>query len=473
MRGLDRLAAAQDRALERLREGSPDRELLVHLLENSCLLELAKLDAGLDLRSCVQLAADIITAMFPVTGCAIVLNTDDERPWVVESGASLHETDVPHRADIVIDGAPAGELCLGPLDADLDARRFIDSAAAQLATTFARAFEGERLRRAAATATASRLAAELDADAPADTLEAIAMQLAAFPGALAAELLVDHPAVGAPLTVRAGRSDEPKPIVVSRALPGSGVLAARIAMHPGAPPPDAALGEVLDRIVGSLERIAREQQLRREVETDPLTGLGNRRRLDRSLGMALSRAARYGEHVAVLLLDFDGFKTVNDTLGHDAGDRVLRNAARAARRVTRGYDEIVRLGGDELVIVSPATELLGALTLAESLRSSIAEATAVSLPADRAITVSVGIALFPDSAPDAESLLRAADVALYDAKARGKNCVAVAPVVEFARALSAVGGDTSEAVATTPVPTPVPVPSSTRARRFLGRRRTD
>lgn len=430
--GLDRLAAAQDRALERLRAGSPDRELLVQLLENSCLLELAKLDAALDLGSCVQLAADIVTAMFPAGGCAIVLRTDDERPWVVESGQPMTDAEVSHRATISIDGADAGELRLGPLDAELDASRFTDAAAAQLATTFQRAFEGERLRRAAATATAGRLAAELDGDAPADTLEAIAVQLAAFPGALAAELLVDHPAVGAPLTVHAGEVGAATPLVVSRPLPGSGVLAARVAMRAGAPPPEAALGEVLDGIVQSLARIGREQQLRRDVETDPLTGLGNRRRLDRSLAMAMSRAARYGERVAVLLIDFDGFKIVNDTLGHDAGDRVLRNAARAARRVTRGYDEVVRLGGDELVIVSPATELLGALTLAESLRTSIAEATSVALPPDRAVTVSIGVAVYPDSATDADALLRAADAALYEAKARGKDRVAVAPVADFA-----------------------------------------
>lgn len=437
---LDRLAAAHDLAFDRLRQGNPDRDLLVQVLERSCLRELAKLNSGLDLASCVRFAADIICAIFPVTGCAVVFDTADERPWVVESGAPLFEDSVRYRADILIDGAHAGELCLGPLNADLDAERFVHAAAAQLATIFAGALETERVSRTAATARAVGLAAGLNGNAPAGTLEAIVMQLAAFPGAMAAEILIDHHSVGAPLTVRAGSSDEPKLVVVSRALSGSGILAARVAMRPGAPTPDGAVGEVLDRIVGSLERIAREQQLWREVETDPLTGLGNRRRLDRALAVALSRARRYDEHFAVLLLDFDGFKAVNYEFGHEAGDRVLRNAARAAKRVTRGYDEVVRLGGDELVVVSPSTELFGALTLAESLRASIAESFGASLRSPVAITVSVGIALFPDSAVDADALLRAAYAALEAAKAAGKDRVSVAPVAELATATVRVPG---------------------------------
>ncbi len=429
MSALSRIASVQDRALTRLREGSPDRDLLVQLLESSCLLELAKLDASLDLGASVHLAADIVTTMFPVSGCAIVLATDDGEPWIVTSGMPPVDALVRHRALIEVDGGTIGELRLGQLTAELDAQPFVESAAGQLATQFARALASERLRRAAATATASRLAAELDGETPVDTLEAIATHLAAFPGAVAAELLVDHPAVGAPLTVRAGREHDLTPIVVTRALPGSGVLAAKVAMQPGAPNPNRALDEVLDRIVGSLERIEREQQLRRDVETDPLTGLGNRRCLQRALTASLARARRYGEYVAVLVLDLDGFKAVNDTLGHETGDQVLRAVARTARRVTRGYDEVVRLGGDELVIVSPATEMLGALALAESVRDAIAVAAATVLPADLAITVSVGIAIYPDSADDGDSLMRVADAALYEAKAAGKNRVAIAPAV--------------------------------------------
>ncbi len=428
MNALTRIGAAQDRALARLREGSPDRELLVQLLESSCLLELAKLDAALDLGTCVQLAADIVTAMFPVSGCTIALDTIDGEPWNVTSGEEPVDALVRYRAAIRVDGGDIGELRLGPLTAELDAQPFVDAAAEQLASQFARALESDRLRRSAATANAARLAAELDGESPEESLEGIALHLAAFPGALAAELLVDHPAVGAPLTVRSGSATDVEPVVISRAVPGSGVLAVRVSMRVGAPPPDGALGEVLDRIVGSLSRIEREQQLRRDVETDPLTGLGNRRRLDRALSASLARARRYGEHVAVLLLDLDGFKAVNDTLGHEVGDRVLRTISRATRRVTRGYDEVVRLGGDELVVVSPATELLGSLTLADSIRRAIADAAAEVLPDELTITVSVGIALYPDSADDPDSLLRSADIALYDAKAAGKNCVAVAPV---------------------------------------------
>lgn len=470
MTALDRLAALQDRALERLREGSPDRELLVQLLENSCLLELAKLDADLDLASTVQLATDIITAMFPTSGCEIVLDTADGEPWTIASGVTVVEQLVRNRAAIVIGGVPSGELRLGPLSAELDARRFVEAAAAQLASTLARALSGERLRRAAATATAARLAAELDGESPESTLEAIAVQLAAFPGARGAELLVDHPAVGAPLTVRAGHHDAAEPVVVSRALPGSGVLAARVAMSSGVPAPHGALDEVLDRIVGSLDRMAREQKLRRDVETDPLTGLGNRRRLDRALATSLSRARRFGEHVTLLLLDLDGFKAVNDTLGHETGDRVLQKAAVAIRRVTRGYDEVVRLGGDELVVVSPATELLGALTLAESLRAQVVAATAAGLPEALRITVSVGVAIFPDSALDPASLLRAADAALYEAKALGKDRVRVARALTDLDVAPADPPGLAAGVAVAAITHDTVTPERFRRRRFPGRR---
>ena len=255
MKPLERLAAVQARALERLREGSADRDFLVQLLENSCLLELAKLDTKQDLATNVQAAVEVICAMFPVDGCAVVFDTDDGRPWVVSSGTTPADESARYRADILIGGARAGELRLGKLDANLDARRFTQAAAVQLAHCFANSIEAESLRRSAATATASRLAAELDGDGAVDAIGAIVQQLAAFPGAIAAELLVDHPALGPPLTVAAGNPGEVKPVVISRAIPGSGVLAARVSMRQGSAPPDGAVGEVLDRIVGSLVRI--------------------------------------------------------------------------------------------------------------------------------------------------------------------------------------------------------------------------
>jgi diguanylate cyclase (GGDEF)-like protein len=166
-----------------------------------------------------------------------------------------------------------------------------------------------------------------------------------------------------------------------------------------------------------------------QVEIDPLTGLGNRRRLDRVLPAALRRAAQQGESVAVLLCDLDNFKRVNDQLGHAMGDNVLRAVARVLGDSLRGYDEAVRLGGEEFLVITPSTDALGAVRLAERMRLAIPGACNMVLPDDWHQTVSVGIASFPEHGQHSASLLTRADQALYAAKRRGRDCVVLATEV--------------------------------------------
>ncbi len=182
----------------------------------------------------------------------------------------------------------------------------------------------------------------------------------------------------------------------------------------------------MEHLAQSLDRIASTRAFREQAETEPLTGLGNRRRLQRALEQHLSRADRYGERVALLLLDLDRFKAVNDELGHETGDAVIVACADALRDRTRGYDELVRLGGDEFVVVAPVPDALHALRLAEDMRDHIAWRCNALLPADWGLTAAIGVAVFPDSALDAESLLRAADIALYRAKDSVTEGVALA-----------------------------------------------
>ena len=163
------------------------------------------------------------------------------------------------------------------------------------------------------------------------------------------------------------------------------------------------------------------EQFREQAITDPLTGLFNRRFLQDYLPRELDRAARRRAPVAVLMIDLDHFKRVNDSAGHAAGDAVLAQVGSLIRQHVRSSDIACRYGGEEFILVLPEATLASARRRAEQLRSSIAE----SGDGLRGVTASIGVALFPDHADDHEALRRAADEALYDAKARGRNCVSI------------------------------------------------
>jgi two-component system cell cycle response regulator len=161
--------------------------------------------------------------------------------------------------------------------------------------------------------------------------------------------------------------------------------------------------------------------------TDPLTGLYNRRYLLRHLGGLLAAPNSYG--VAVLMLDVDHFKTVNDRYGHPAGDAALRLVAELLRQRTRVFDSVARYGGEEFVVVMPGVTTQEAMLAAERLREAVLQLRFVPAPdiAHR-LTVSIGVAVCLAPVPGAspESLIQAADVALYDAKGRGRNRVELA-----------------------------------------------
>ena len=161
------------------------------------------------------------------------------------------------------------------------------------------------------------------------------------------------------------------------------------------------------------------------AQTDGLTQVLNRRTLTDRLVSELDRARRYGHSVAVLMLDLDHFKLVNDTRGHLVGDGVLKDTAEILRSAVRSADFVARYGGEEFVIVLPETSLDGAVTFAECLRERIAGTgfqggVGVTLT----ISVSIGVALFPGPRiTSADDLLASADTALYRAKADGRNRV--------------------------------------------------
>jgi diguanylate cyclase (GGDEF)-like protein len=153
---------------------------------------------------------------------------------------------------------------------------------------------------------------------------------------------------------------------------------------------------------------------------DPLTGAFNRRHMDASLAIAAERARRSGADASVLLLDVDRFKSINDRLGHGAGDAVLRDLARLVRERARRLDALFRMGGEEFVLLLPDTRLAEAEGVAEWLRAHVA---AHCRAGSERVTVSIGVAQFARE-EDAEGWLRRADAALYRAKRAGRDRVA-------------------------------------------------
>ena len=152
--------------------------------------------------------------------------------------------------------------------------------------------------------------------------------------------------------------------------------------------------------------------------TDSLTGLYVRRYFMVKLQEEIHRAERYNKVVSVIMADLDGFKNINDTFGHDAGDRALEAISHLLKKNIRDVDAIARYGGEEFVILVPDADKDAAFGLAERLRDEVAK---VKLDNMSPITVSLGIATFPTDGTDVEDLIRKADAAMYAAKRAGRN----------------------------------------------------
>jgi two-component system cell cycle response regulator len=161
------------------------------------------------------------------------------------------------------------------------------------------------------------------------------------------------------------------------------------------------------------------------AHTDHLTQLVNRRALTIRLVAEMERVRRYNAPLAILLVDLDHFKLVNDTYGHLAGDEVLATVAALLQRAVRSVDMVARYGGEEFVVVLPETGVQGAMAFAERIRERIASHWFPIAEAQEIhITASIGVAYFPSAGLDSvEDLFRAADIALYRAKDGGRNLV--------------------------------------------------
>jgi diguanylate cyclase (GGDEF)-like protein len=174
----------------------------------------------------------------------------------------------------------------------------------------------------------------------------------------------------------------------------------------------------------SVENVDLHETVQRQAVTDELTGLFNHRRFQEVMASEVERARRYGDEMALIMLDIDNFKEVNDAYGHLQGDLVLREVARVLRQSSREIDEPARYGGEEMAVALPQTDLEGAYQFAERVRHAV-ENLGLPLPSGEGtlkVTASFGVAsLATAGQADKDALVAAADAALYEAKRAGKN----------------------------------------------------
>jgi len=184
--------------------------------------------------------------------------------------------------------------------------------------------------------------------------------------------------------------------------------------------------EIKKRLWAEQELTQSNRRLKDQAMHDGLTGLYNRRYLEESLGREESRARRSGRALGIMMIDIDDFKRFNDTLGHAAGDAVLRAMGQYLLMAARGEDIVCRYGGEEFVLVMSHTPHNTVLNRAQALREGVAQ-LGIEYEGRLVgpITVSVGVGIFPDHGESWEAVLRAADTALYQAKQLGRNRVVI------------------------------------------------
>ena len=187
-----------------------------------------------------------------------------------------------------------------------------------------------------------------------------------------------------------------------------------------------------DQIALAVSNLKLREALRQQSVRDPLTGLFNRRYMEESLGLELRRAVRSSRPLSVLMLDLDHFKRFNDSLGHDAGDTMLKEFGTVLKGVIRQGDIACRYGGEEFVLILPEASLKVSRLRAERLRESVKHLNVQNRGQGLGnVTVSIGIAAFPEHGGDPDTLLKAADTALYSAKEAGRDRVTLAPIPEM------------------------------------------
>lgn len=187
------------------------------------------------------------------------------------------------------------------------------------------------------------------------------------------------------------------------------------------------LGLLADQAALAINNAHLHQAMANQAMSDFLTGLPNRRALDARLENDVQRAVRYNHKFAVLMMDLDGFKTINDTYGHSVGDEILHQFAQFLDKSQRSSDFLARYGGDELLMILPETDIEAAISVTDHIKKRMNDFE-FSLPdgTTRNLSLTGGIAIYPTHAESASDLLRAADEALYRAKRKARGTFFIA-----------------------------------------------
>ena len=191
-----------------------------------------------------------------------------------------------------------------------------------------------------------------------------------------------------------------------------------------------ALESVADIVATAVQNARYVERVKQLAYRDGLTGVFNRRYFEQKLLEEMARSLRFGKNVAVLMIDLDHFKSVNDEFGHILGDEVLRQCSQVFWKLLRKVDIICRYGGEEFAIILPETSASSATNVAEKLRKAVARKEIPGVP--RPVTISIGVSEYPANGITRDELISAADSALYLAKQSGRNQVRIAPVASSA-----------------------------------------
>ncbi|MBF0584512.1 MAG: GGDEF domain-containing protein, partial [Magnetococcales bacterium] len=195
--------------------------------------------------------------------------------------------------------------------------------------------------------------------------------------------------------------------------------------HPHDPEEEAFLTTIANTLAGLIDRGLADERVQHLASHDTLTGLPNRMLFHALLDQEVRRAARYQQTLAVGFLDLDHFKAVNDTLGHEAGDLLLKAVSVRIRQQLRDSDTLARLGGDEFTLILPTIgDQDNAIAVSNKIVQALSEPFIIQEQACR-IGASIGLSLFPDHGQSAHLLLQAADHAMYVVKKKGRNGVAL------------------------------------------------
>lgn len=241
------------------------------------------------------------------------------------------------------------------------------------------------------------------------------------------EIATDYPVIASAMETAGLQGIAAFPLMRDHAP--AGVVAGLFAERRELDPDTIALVEAIAlQAAQALSRVRLQEELAHLALYDQLTGLANRALLHEHIDAVLSASSRSTLPIAMMFLDLDGFKRVNDRLGHTTGDAVLREVATRLRDVVRDGDVIGRLGGDEFIVLCPDTDDEQAEAIAERLREAVAQPMEW-LPADFPVSVSVGVVVHPaggPTRPTTDQLLEIADAEMYRAKNSGRNRVSIA-----------------------------------------------